>query len=144
MSLTIDVNVLVARTDVASPNHSRASEALQQLTVTNELVYLFWPALVGYLRVVTHPAVLRDPLPLSTAFENVEALLAFPHVRAAGELSGFWDVLRAVADPVPARGKLIHDAHLVALMRQHGVATIWSNDRDLRRFDGIRVVDPFA
>lgn len=28
-------------------------------------------------------------------------------------------------------------------MREHGVAVIWSRDRDLRKFDGIRVRDPF-
>ncbi len=35
-----------------------------------------------------------------------------------------------------------HDAHLVALMNQHGVSTIWTHDVDFRRFDGIRVYDP--
>lgn len=42
------------------------------------------------------------------------------------------------------RGNLVPDAHLAALMRQHGVATIWSADRDFRRFDGITARDPFA
>ena len=42
------------------------------------------------------------------------------------------------------RGNLVPDAHLVALMRQHGVRTIWTHDRDFRKFNGIRVVDPFA
>lgn len=27
-------------------------------------------------------------------------------------------------------------------MRQHGTATIWSHDRDLRKFNGITVRDP--
>ena len=36
------------------------------------------------------------------------------------------------------------DAHLVGLMRQHGVGTIWTRDRDFRRFSGIKVRDPFA
>ncbi|GIV00558.1 MAG: hypothetical protein KatS3mg014_2173 [Actinomycetota bacterium] len=34
--------------------------------------------------------------------------------------------------------------HLVALMRENGVRTILTHDRDFRRFDGIRVRDPFA
>jgi hypothetical protein len=45
---------------------------------------------------------------------------------------------------VVARGNLVPDAHLVALMRQYGVSTIVSHDRDFRMFDGIRVHDPFA
>ena len=34
------------------------------------------------------------------------------------------------------------DAHLVALMRQHGVSTIYTRDRGFRRFDGLTVLDP--
>jgi predicted nucleic acid-binding protein len=44
----------------------------------------------------------------------------------------------------PVRGNLVPDAHLVALMRQHGVSTIWSHDRDFLKFPGIKVQDPFA
>lgn len=29
-------------------------------------------------------------------------------------------------------------------MPQHGVSTTWMRDRDFRKFDGIRVKDPFA
>jgi hypothetical protein len=29
-------------------------------------------------------------------------------------------------------------------MRQHGVSTIYTRDRDFRRFDGIRAEDPFS
>jgi len=31
-----------------------------------------------------------------------------------------------------------------ALMRQHGVTTIYSRDRDFRKYDGITVRDPVA
>ena len=34
-------------------------------------------------------------------------------------------------------------AHVVALMHEHGVGTIWSRNRDFRKFDGITAVDPF-
>ena len=37
----------------------------------------------------------------------------------------------------------VTDGHLVSLMRQHGVGTIYTRDRDFRRFDGIRAEDPF-
>jgi predicted nucleic acid-binding protein len=64
-------------------------------------------------------------------------------VRAPGEAEAFWQVFQLTAGG-RTRGNAIPDAHLAALMRQHGVATIYSRDRDLRRFDGIRVIDPFA
>jgi uncharacterized protein len=49
-----------------------------------------------------------------------------------------------VAGAVPVRGNLVPDAHIVALMRQHGVSTIWSHDRDFLEFKGISVRDPFS
>ena len=45
---------------------------------------------------------------------------------------------------VAAAGNLVPAAHLVALMRAHGVSNIWTSDRDFRKFDGIRVKSPFA
>jgi hypothetical protein len=37
----------------------------------------------------------------------------------------------------------VPDAHLAALMRQHGARLIHTRDRGFRRFDGIDVLDPF-
>jgi len=34
------------------------------------------------------------------------------------------------------------DGHLAALMRQRGVGTIYTRDRDFRRFDGIAAENP--
>jgi predicted nucleic acid-binding protein len=42
------------------------------------------------------------------------------------------------------RGNDVPDAHIAALMRQHGVRLIYTRDRDFRRFDGIDARDPFG
>ena len=99
--------------------------------------------LLGYLRIVTHPGILTNPLSPVAAMRNVESLLDRPHVRAPGEADGFWSVFRSTAGERP-RGNDVPDAHLAALMRQHGVRLIYTRDRDFRRFDGIDVRDPFA
>jgi toxin-antitoxin system PIN domain toxin len=143
MSSTIDTNVLVHASNEEDPLHARAVELVQRLAAGPELVYLFWPVLLGYLRIVTHPAILPTPLSPAIAIRNVEALLDRPHVRAPGELDGFWTVFRATAGDRP-RGNEVPDAHLVALMRQHGVRVIHTRDRDFRRFEGIDPRDPFA
>jgi hypothetical protein len=70
-------------------------------------------------------------------------LLDRPHIRAPGEIDGFWPILRATAGVRP-RGNDVPDAHLAALMRQHGVRVIYTRDRDFRRFDGIDARDPFG
>ncbi len=143
MSATLDVNVLVYASDARATEHDRAEALVRRLAAGPEILYLFWPVLLGYLRIVTHPAILTNPLSPAIAMRNVEALLDRPHVRAPGEADGFWPIFRSTAGERP-RGNDVPDAHLVALMRQHGVRLIHSRDRDFRRFDGIDVVDPFA
>jgi toxin-antitoxin system PIN domain toxin len=142
MSSTVDANVLIYASNASDPLHERAIDLVQRLAAGPELVYLFWPTLMGYLRIVTHPAILPRPLAPLEAMRNVEALLDRPHVRAPGELDGFWPTFRATAGKRP-RGNDVPDAHLTALMRQHGVRLIYTRDRDFRRFDGIDARDPF-
>lgn len=144
MSSTLDATVLVYASDEESPFHRRALELLSDLAAGPELVYLFWPTAIAYLRVATHPAVFAEPLLLDLAIGNVERLLALPHVLTAGESERFRHVFREVAGDADPRGNLVPDAHVVALMIENGVRTIWTHDRDYRRFRGIEVRDPFA
>jgi toxin-antitoxin system PIN domain toxin len=143
MSATVDANVLIYASNTADPLHETAVKLVRRLAAGPELVYLFWPTLLAYLRIVTHPAILPRPLPPRAAMSNVEALLDRPHVRAPGEADGFWSLFRAAAGDRP-RGNDVPDAHLAALMRQHGVRLVYTRDRDFRRFDGIDARDPFA
>ena len=64
-------------------------------------------------------------------------------MQTPGEVDGFWPTYRDVARDARAGGNDVSDAHLVALMVQNGVRTIWTNDRDFRRFPQIEVRDPF-
>lgn len=89
-------------------------------------------------------AVFAQPLAPDVARANLDGLLSRPHVRCPGEQAGFWSVFTDTAADDVIRGNLVPDAHLVALMRQHGVREMWTADRDFLRFKGIVVRDPFA
>lgn len=143
MSVTVDANVLVYASNEADPVHRPARSLLEKLAAGPGLVYLFWPTVMGYLRIVTHPGILPSPLGPGEASANVAALLERPHVRAPGELDGFWRLYRATAG-ANTRGNHVPDAHLATLMRQHGVAVVYTRDRDLRRYEGLDVRDPFG
>lgn len=144
MSATLDANLLLYASDEASPFHERARRFLEQVAEGPAIVYVFWPTVMAYLRLSTHPSVFARPLPPEEASANVESLLRLPHVQSPGEQERFWHVYRGVATDVGARGNLVPDAHLVSLMIQNGVRTIWTHDRDYRKFGGIEVRDPFA
>lgn len=144
MTVTLDTNVLLYASDESSGFHAPAIELLESLAKGPDLVYVFWPVALGYLRISTHPAIFQKPLSAAEAMANVDDMVSRPHVRTGGEADGFWDSYREVTGAVTVRGNLVPDAHIVALMRQHGVSTIWSHDRDFHKFSGIRVRDPFA
>jgi hypothetical protein len=144
VSFTLDANLLLYASDETSPYHERALAWLEGVAQGPELVYLFWPTALTYVRVATHPAVFARPLAPHEAMANIERLLTLPHVQSSGERDRFWGLLLSVVHTAGVRGNLVPDAHLVALMLENGVETIWTHDRDYRRFDGIQVKDPFA
>lgn len=143
MSFTLDASVLLYASDETSAYHPRARVFLEQIASGDDLFYLFWPTVMAYLRIATHPAIFEKPLPPADAAANVDQLLALPHVQTVGEQDRFWASYRRLAGEADARGNLVPDAHLVTLMVENGVRTIWTHDRDYRRFARIKTRNPF-
>lgn len=144
MSVAIDSNVLLYASDEASPRQPVAKRLLEVLAAGPDFVYLFWPVAMAYLRIATHPGIFERPLGPTEAQGNLAGLLARSHVRCPGEGAGFWALFEATVQDDVIRGNLVTDAHIATLMRQHGVGTIWTADRDFRRFHGITARDPYV
>ncbi|MGI8945231.1 MAG: TA system VapC family ribonuclease toxin [Thermoleophilaceae bacterium] len=141
MSQTVDANILVYGVNEDAPEHAPARELIERLGQGPEIVYLFWPTIMAFLRIVTHPGILPGPLPIAQATETITELLLRPHVRTAGEAPGFWELYLDTGG-ARSRANDVPDAHLAALMRQHGVSLIHTRDRGFRRYRGIEVHDP--
>ncbi len=144
MSYSVDVNILLYASDTTSPHHARAEAFLRSRPSDTDLFCVTWPTLMGYLRMATHPRIFAAPLTSEAATANVAAILALPRVRVIGETEAFWETYQEVTRDQSVRGNLVPDAHLVALLRLHGVGLLYTADRDFRRFDVIRVVNPLA
>ena len=144
MSYSLDVNVLLYASDQSSPRHVKARSFLDACAAGPEILCLAWPTLMSYLRIATHPRIFAAPLSPDEAFANVAALVGLAHVRAVSELDGFLDAYRHVTGETPVRGNLVPDAQLAAILFQHGVRTLYSNDRDFRKFEWLDLRDPFA
>jgi uncharacterized protein len=144
VSFSCDVNVLLYASDSASPVHAQAQHFLKQASAGGDLFCLGWPTVMSYLRIATHAGIFKAPLTPAEALGNVEALVDLPHVRLLAEDDGFLDVYRAVTGAFPVRGNLVPDAHLAALLQQHGVRTLFTRDGDFRKFTFLEVRDPFA
>ena len=144
MSYSVDVNVLLYATDRASDRHERARRFVETCAAGPEVLCLTWRTLMSYLRIATHSRVFAAPLSPDEALGNVAALVGLPHVRVVTELDGFLDAYRRVAGDMPVRGNLVPDAHVAAILLQHGVRTLYTNDRDFRKFESLDVRDPFS
>jgi hypothetical protein len=144
VSFAIDVNVLLYASDARSPMHGKAAEFLARCAANREVFCLAWVTIMSYLRMSTHPAIFERPLTHDEALRNVEALLNLPHCRTIGEDDSFWDTYRTATADIPTRGNLVPDAQLASILLCHGVATIYTHDRDFRKFSFLDVRDPLA
>jgi len=99
---------------------------------------------MSYLRIATHPGIFSAPLTPGQALGNVDGLVALGNVRLLAEEAGFLDVYRGVAGDFPVRGNLVPDAHLAALLKQHGVRVLYTRDADFRKFSFLQIRDPFS
>jgi toxin-antitoxin system PIN domain toxin len=143
VSAAIDTNILLYAANSSSEAYETSYALVERLARGPELLYVFWPVAMGFLRLSTNPAVTDDPLSPSEALSSLGDLIERDHVRTPGEAPNFLAVYRETA-AAATRGKDVTDAHIATLMRQHGVSTIYTRDRDFRRFDGIRVEDPLS
>jgi len=144
VSVALDANLLLYAANADDDRNRRAREILSELAAGPEVVYLFWPVAMAFLRISTRGGVFPQPLPPADALAMIGDLLSRDHVVAPGEDDLFWDAFQEIAHEQRAQGDLISDVHIVALMRRHGVRTIITHDRDFRRFDGIVMRDPFV
>jgi uncharacterized protein len=144
VSFGIDVNILLYASDRSSDKHDKAIAFLNACAAGTEVFCIAWLTAMSYLRMATHHSIFAAPLSPSEAMGNVESLLRLPHCRALGEDEGFWSTYQLVAKGLSPRGNVVPDAHLAAVLRQHGVVKLYTHDRDSRKFDALEVIDPFA
>jgi toxin-antitoxin system PIN domain toxin len=141
--LVVDTNVLVYAADADAPEHGRCRSALEGWRLGRTPWYLTWGIVYEFLRVVTHPRVLRRPVEAADALSFLNAVLASPSVNILTETARHLEVLTEINDEVALlAGNLYHDAHTAALMREHGIHSIVTRDTDFHRFGFLEVLDP--
>jgi uncharacterized protein len=144
VSYSVDVNLLLYASDESSDRHDAARRFLDSCAASPEVFCLTCPTLMSYLRVATHPRIFAAPLAPDEALGNINALLSLPHARAVAEMDGFLEAYARVVRDVSVRGNLVPHAQVATILLQHGVRTLYSNDRDFRKFEFLDVKNPFA
>jgi toxin-antitoxin system PIN domain toxin len=139
----LDTNLLVYAYVPALPQHPAARRWLEETLGGDEAVGLGWPAILGFVRIVTNPRVFRVPLTMERAVAIVDEWLQQPSVELISPTPRHWTALRQMLVAGQASGAMVSDAHLAALALEHG-AVVYTTDRDFLRFPGVQAVNPLA
>ncbi|CAN5208103.1 hypothetical protein BH24PSE2_BH24PSE2_01950 [soil metagenome] len=141
--LVVDTNVLVYAADEDSPFHSACRSWVEHRRARPDAWYITWAICYEFLRVATHPRVMRRPWNAPAAWSFVAALLTAPGLGILLATQRHAEVAAEVIAELPhLAGNLLHDAHTAILMREHGIRTICTRDADFHRFPFVEVVDP--
>jgi toxin-antitoxin system PIN domain toxin len=139
----IDTNLWIYAEISSSTHHTRAREVLTELAEGPLPWAIPWPCVYEFLRVVTHPRVFNPPMPPATALVDIAAVLSSPSLVLLSETPHHPAVLQEVLRKTRVTGNLVHDAHIAALCLEHGVNELITGDEDFRRFEQLRIINPF-
>lgn len=143
MSYSIDVNILLYSSDTSSRFHGGALAFVDSCARSAEPLLLAYLTLMSYVRIATHPRIFTNPLTPGEALANVGKLTALGQTRLISEREGFLELYHDVTRDVTVRANLVPDAHLATLLRQHGVATLYTNNvDDFAKFEFLDVRNP--
>jgi uncharacterized protein len=142
--IAVDTNVLVYAHRRDSEFYSQAASRIRSLAEGMSLWAIPWPCLHEFLAIVTHPRIYDPPTALEAATDQVDAWMESPRLVLLGETKDHWARLRGLVLQGQASGPLIHDARVAALCGSHGVAELWTLDRDFGRFPALPTVNPLG
>lgn len=143
----IDANVLVYAADESAPEHLRCRALLLGTAPSprpGASLFTTWSVVYEFLRVVTHPKVLRRPWSNAEAWRFVSHLMDAELVTVLGPGPRHSVAAEQMLSAPGIRGNLVHDAHIAAVLAEHGIRRIYTRDQDFRRFPGMEVVDPLG
>ncbi len=136
-----DVNLLVYAYNQDAREHAGARAWWESLLSSSAAVGLPWAVSCGFIRLMTHPAVLVKPLDPRRAVEHVRSWLDRSNVEALDPGPRHLEVLGRLLGDLGVAGNLTTDAHIAALAIEHQ-CELHSNDADFSRFPGLRWRNP--
>lgn len=138
-----DVNLLIYAYNTDAPLHASAKAWWESLLNSEQLVGLPWVVALGFVRLMTHRAVLVTPLEPQRAVEHVRSWHRRPNVSVLEPGPRHLELLDRLFEALGTAGKLTTDAHLAALAIEHQ-CELCSNDVDFARFSGLRWHNPLG
>jgi uncharacterized protein len=138
-----DVNVLVYAHRRDTPDHD-AYRGWLETAINGDSAYgMSDLVLSGFLRVVTHPRVFKQPSALADAVTFANQLRDQPNCVPIVPGSTHWRTFSRLCSEANVKGNLVPDAYYAALAIEHGCEWI-TTDRDFSRFKGLKWRHPLS
>lgn len=132
--MTPDVNVLVAASRPDHPHHQAARawlEAALSVSVAQQPLAILPMVASGFVRLVTHPKVFREPTPTAAALDFIHAILDAPGVYLPA-LGQEWPEVERLCAQQELTGNAIPDAWIAAAAQHHHLHLV-TFDKGFRR-----------
>jgi uncharacterized protein len=140
--IALDANILVYAHREDSDWHVAAKKAIAGLVEHGIAWCIPWPCVHEFIGITTHPRIFVPPSTPSQAFQQLEIWLEAPYVTAIGESELHLRQLKSLVVESRIQGPAVHDARIAAICLQHGVAELWTADRDFSRFPKLKTRNP--
>lgn len=141
--ILVDANLLLYAANQAAPEHHSAREWLDGHLSNTARVGLPWPSLLAFVRLASNPLVMRHPVTVARAWEQVNQWLSAGPAWIPQPTARHAEILGGLCAHAWMTSRLIPDAHLAALAIEHGL-TLCSTDGDFARFSGVDWENPLA
>ena len=137
----LDANILLYAYDKSAIHHEICRAWLESVFNADEMIALPWQTILAFVRISTNPRAVKHPLANTQACGIVNTWLERPNIVVVNAAERFWNILRQQILDAQVSGPLVTDAALAAIAIEQG-ATLCSTDRDFRRFEGLKLLDP--
>lgn len=139
----MDVNVLVYAHREDAHDHVLYRRWLEAVLDSDAAYGVSDLVLSGFIRIVTHPRIFREPSPLGAALDFASELRDRPN--AVNILPGprHWEIFTRFCRECGIKGSLVTDAYFAALALESGCEWV-TTDRDYARFSDLRWRHPLA
>jgi toxin-antitoxin system PIN domain toxin len=138
-----DVNPLLNAYNRDFPDHDAARYWWEGVVNGGEDIGLAWVTVLGFIRIMTNPRAMLNPMPVGDAVAAAKSWLDLPNVDIVEPGPRHAEILFRLLRQVGVAGNLTTDAHLAALAIEHQ-ARLASTDTDFARFAGLRWLNPLA
>lgn len=141
--LFVDTNVLIHASIGASSLHQMARQNLEEYYQSAVDMWISRQVLREFIAALTRPQPFSPALPINVAVSEARLVEARFHVadEDAQVTEGLFDLLLRI----PAGGKQIHDANIVATMQANGrTHLLTENTSDFARFSQLITIVPLT